>query len=52
MNGGQHPGAGRGQGCFFSWAAGLHSSGGTKTESMVPWSCPCSIFPYEEVEAL
>lgn len=29
-----------------------YTSGGTKTESMVSWSCPCSIYPHEEVEEL
>lgn len=52
MNGGQHPGAGRGQECCVSWAAGLHSSSGIKTESVAPWSYPCSVYPHEGVEKL
>lgn len=52
MDGGQHTGAGRGQECCFSWAAGLHSSAGIKTESVAPWFCPCSFYSHEETEKL
>lgn len=52
MDGGQHTGAGRGQECCLSWAAGLHTSAGIKTESVAPWSYPCSIYSHEETEKL